>query len=129
VTRTIGKEEPDKWEAWKPTWEANRNEEEQRLLKLTTDLRNAEVHQGGADLAEELEEVVVQAAVDLKPPTHWQRDGLVGGSASMRIVTRNELRATYFFEDKKGKEEITALCDRYLKFLHKTVTDFIRENA
>jgi hypothetical protein len=28
-------------------------------------------------------------------------------------------RATYYFEDKGGKEEVTALCKRYLDFLDK----------
>jgi hypothetical protein len=124
VTWTIGKEEPDKWEAWKPKWEAQLNDEERRLLKLTRQLRNAEEKEGGADLTEELEEVVVQAAVDLRPPIHWERDGLVGGSREVRIVPRKELRPAYYFGE--GKEEISALCWRYLQFLEKTVDDFSR---
>jgi hypothetical protein len=126
VTWAIGHEEPDKWKAWKPEWEAQLSEEERRLLELTADLRNADAKEGGADLTEELEEVVVQAAVDLKPQVYWQRDGLAGGSASQQIVTRKELRPAYYFEDKEGKEEITALCWRYLQFLEKTVDDFSR---
>jgi hypothetical protein len=129
VTWTLGKEEPDKWKEWEPKWNANLNEEERKLNNLTNELRIAEVHRGGADLTEELEEVAVQAAIDTRPPTHWKRDGLSSFSAEMQIVTKKELRPTYYFEDKEGKEEITAFCERYLKFLWKTITDFIRENG
>jgi hypothetical protein len=127
VPWAIGKEEPDKWKEWEPKWNANLSEEERKLTKLTNDLRIAE-KLGGADLPEELVEVAVQAAIHTRPPTHWERDGLVSGSASIQIVTRKELRPTYYFEDNQGKEEITAFCARYLKFLERTVTDFIREN-
>jgi hypothetical protein len=126
VTWAIGNEEQEKWEAWKPKWEAQLSEEERRLLDLTNEHRIGEVHRGGADLTEELEEVAVQAAVDLRPPIHWERDGLVGGSAKKRIVTRQELRPAYYFEDKEGKEEISTFCERYLRFLEKTVGDFTR---
>jgi hypothetical protein len=129
ITWAIGHEEPDKWKAWKLKWEPQLTEEERKLLKLTTDLRNAEEHRGGADLPEELEEVAVQAAIDTRPRTYWERDGLVGGSASIQIVTSKELRPAYYFKDKEGKEEITAFCERYLKFLEKTISDFIRENG
>jgi hypothetical protein len=129
VTWAIGNEEREKWEAWKPKWEAELSEEERRLLNLTNEHRIDEAKRGGADLTEELEEVAVKAAVDLRPPIHWERDRLVGGSAEQRIVTRKEMRPAYYFEDKEGKEEITALCERYLKFLEKTVAEFIRENG
>jgi hypothetical protein len=124
ITWTIKKEEKEKWEAWRPKWEDNRTPEEQQLLDLTKKLRNVEEKEGGADLIEELEEVAVQAAVDLRPPIHWERDGLVHGSMEQRLVTRKELRPSYYFEDKEGKEEITALCGRYLELLEKVVKDF-----
>jgi hypothetical protein len=129
VPWAIGKEEPDKWNEWKRKWEDSLSEKERKLQELTNELRLDEVHRGGADLAEELVEVVVKAAIDTKPRTHWERDGLVGGSASIEIVTKNELRPTYYFEDSEGKEETTAFCERYLTFLEKTVTDFIRDNG
>jgi hypothetical protein len=129
VTWTLGNEEPDKWEAWEPNWKANLSSEEQKLLDLTNERRIDEVHRGGADLTVELEEVAVQAAVDIRPPTSWERSGLSSFSAEIQIVTKKELRAAHYFEDKEGKEEITAFCERYLKFLEKTVDDFIRENS
>jgi hypothetical protein len=73
-------------------------------------------------VTEELVEVAVQEAVDTEPPTHWERDGVVSGSRSVRFVPRKELRPTYYFEDNQGQEEITAFCARYLKFLEETVT-------
>jgi len=129
ITWTIKEEEKEKWLEWEPKWKAKLTPEEQRLLDLTRQLRNVEEKEGGADLTEEWEEVAVQAAVDLKPPIHWERNGIVRFSASHEIVTRQELRPAYYFEDKQGSEEISALCERYLKFLEKTVADFIRENG
>src|SRR5262249_13911007 len=58
VTWTLVKEEPDEWKAWKRKW--NRSQEEEKLLKITRELRNAEEKQGGADLTEELEEIAVE---------------------------------------------------------------------
>jgi hypothetical protein len=29
-----------------------------------------------------------------------------------------------YFEDEEGREEVTALCERYLKFLEKMLSDF-----
>jgi hypothetical protein len=33
-------------------------------------------------------------------------------------------RHAYYFEDEEGREEVTALCERYLKFLEKMLSDF-----
>ena len=41
-------------------------------------------------------------------------------------MTRKELRPAYYFEDNEGKEEISEFCERYLKFLEKTVDYFSR---
>jgi hypothetical protein len=37
-------------------------------------------------------------------------------------------RPAYYFEDKGGKEEVTALCKRYLEFLDKVLNDFCADN-
>src|SRR5262245_43651268 len=53
VTWTLKKEETKKWKAWEPKWAANLTKEEQKLLKITKELRNIEEKKGGADLTEE----------------------------------------------------------------------------
>jgi hypothetical protein len=37
-------------------------------------------------------------------------------------------RPTYYFEQEDGKEEVTALCKRYLDFLDKVLNDFCANN-
>jgi hypothetical protein len=54
VTWAIGNEEQEKWEAWKPKWEAQLSEEERRLLNLTNEHRIGEVHRGGANFTEKV---------------------------------------------------------------------------
>src|SRR4051794_34834347 len=63
VTWTLKKEEKKKWKAWEPKWTANQSPEEQKLLKITRELRNIEEKQGGANLTMEFEEVAVEALV------------------------------------------------------------------
>jgi hypothetical protein len=38
------------------------------------------------------------------------------------------LRHAYYLTDEEGKEEITALCQRYLNFLEKMVKDFCEDD-
>jgi hypothetical protein len=125
VTWTIGNEETEKWKAWKPKWADKRSPEEKKLLKIATDLRNAEEKQGGADLTMELEEIAVEALLDAIPPRR-------GVNASHIRALRRQSRGTsvrltqpvHYFEDKDGKQEITALCRRYLEVLDKVIKDF-----
>jgi hypothetical protein len=127
VPWTIGKEEPEKWKAWEPKWKANRSKEEQKLLDLTNELRRDEVHRGGADLIVDFEEVAINELLNLDP---WrsQHPALRRQMFSLLGSQPRRLRAVHYFEDKEGKEEITALCERYLELLDKVVRDFCRDH-
>jgi hypothetical protein len=59
VTWTLGNEEPEKWKAWEPKWKATRNNEEQKLLDLTNELRLDEAKRGGANALVEWEVVAL----------------------------------------------------------------------
>jgi hypothetical protein len=113
VIWTLSKEEKEKWKAL----EHNLSKEERKLLKITTDLRNAEEKEGGADLPVDFEEVMIDVLVEVSPP----KEGVINW-AQLRQQKAN--RPVHYFEDKEGKEEITKLCERYLNFLEKMVKDF-----
>jgi len=125
VTWTLGKEEPDKWKAWEPKWKDRRTEEEKDLLRIATKLRNVEVKEGGADLTMELEEVAVDALIEAIPSGRaaypHQRRRLPGALTKKTIQINLPF---HYFEDKKGKQEITAVCRRYLELLEKMIEDF-----
>jgi hypothetical protein len=110
--------------AWKRKWK--RNQEEEKLLEITRELRNAEEKQGGADLSMEFEEIAVEALLDAIPPRPGLNANYIrglrrrSGEASVKLM-----QPVHYFEDKDGKqEEITTLCRRYLDVLEKVVKDF-----
>jgi hypothetical protein len=122
VTWTLKNEETKKWKAWEPKWRDKRTEEERKLLGITNELRKAEEKQGGANLTMELEEIAVERLLDAIPP----RPGL--NAAYIRNLRRQShsvklMQPVHYFKDKDGKQEITALCRRYLKVLQKVVKD------
>jgi hypothetical protein len=132
VTWTLGKEENEKWKAWEPKWRASRTEEEQKLLDLTNNLRRDEVHRGGANPIVGLEEValheLLSANLDVEA---WPIANLVTRTHSRRfpgVPPSTASRPAYHFEHEDGKEEVTALCARYLELLEKMINDYCADN-
>jgi hypothetical protein len=130
VTWALGKEEKEKWKAWEPKWESTLADEDKKLLAFTNKLRQDEVHRGGTNPTVELEEValheLLSANLDVEPrpiaayPHHLHKLPGVAPSTASRPV--------YYFEHEDGKEEVTALCVRYLEFLEKMVNDYSADN-
>jgi hypothetical protein len=126
VTWTLGNEEPEKWKAWEPKWKDTRSNEEHKLLDLTNELRLDEAKRGGANALVEWEEVALQGLLvlrseDLEP---WKQP-----PHRRSLVSQPKMfRPTYYFEQKDGKEEVTALCKRYLDFLDKVLNDFCADH-
>jgi hypothetical protein len=85
-------------------------------LDLTNELRLDEAKRGGANALVEWEEVALVALTD-EP---WKQFVVPGSPKTFR--------QTYYFEDEVGKEEVTALCKRYLDFLDKMLNDFCTDN-
>ena len=130
ITWRLGNEEPEKWKAWRPKWEGTLSDEDKKLMKVTRKLRNAEVKHSGTDPTVELEEVAVHELVmsadfdlERQHPAYGVHVFAPPGTPSPK--TR---RAAYYFENEDGKEEVTALCKRYLDFLDKMLNDFCAEN-
>jgi hypothetical protein len=100
-------------------------------LDFTNDLRTDEVHRGGTEPSVELEEVAVRELI-LSPDFDLERQhpayGMHRRSAILGVPQPKAFRPTYYFEDKEGKEEVTALCKRYLDFLDKMLNDFCADN-
>jgi hypothetical protein len=120
VTWTLGSEEPDRWRAWEPKWKAERSDEEQKLLDLMNELRLDEAKRGGANALMEWEEEALHALLDLEP---WRRHPWLP-----RVPQPKTFHTAYYFEHESGKEEVTALCKRYLDFLDKMLNDFCADN-
>ena len=126
VVWVLHKEEKDKWEAWKPGWEQKLTTEELRLMKLTRELRNLEVKERGANPVVEWEEVPIYellTGIDIDLERQHPAYGL-HVFAPPGTPSPKTRRPAYYFEHEDGKEEVTALCARYLVFLEKMVNDF-----
>jgi hypothetical protein len=131
LTWTLKNEETEKWKAWEPKWRETRSDEDNKLLDLTNKLRLDEEKRGGANPAVELEEVALHELLsanfgrDRQHPAHvvqlFNQSGMPG-------VSPKTTRPAYYFEDKDGKEEVTAVCQRYLVLLEKVVEDFCADN-
>jgi hypothetical protein len=131
VLLVLHAEEKDKWVAWEPKWRGKRSDEEEKLIKLTSKLRNLEVKYTGANPTVELEEVALDELLsanfgDRQHPAY--RVQLFNLSAMPGVSPPKTTRPAHYFEDKDGKEEVTALCQRYLEFLEKVVNDYCSDN-
>jgi hypothetical protein len=127
-------EEKEKWEAWEPAWKSTLNDEERKFLKFTNELRLDEVKRSGADKIVEWEDVAIHelfsANFDLErqhPAYGMSRSSpsvaLLRGEGDLSAAATVRRRA-YYLEQENGKEEVTALCERYLSFLDKVVREF-----
>jgi hypothetical protein len=131
VTWTLGNEEPEKWKAWEPQWKATRSKEEQKLLDLTNELRLDEAKRGGSNPSVELEEIAVQELIltsgdfdlERQHPAYGMHVFAPPGTPSPRTF-----RQAHYFEHEDKKEEVTALCKRYLDFLDKVLNDFCADH-
>jgi hypothetical protein len=130
VTWTLGNEEPGTWKAWEPTWRDRRSTEEKRLLDLTNELRLDEAKRGGANALVEWEEVALHELLALTDFDLERQHPAYGTHvfAPPGVPPPKAFRQTYYFEDEVGKEEVTALCKRYLDFLDKMLNDFCTDN-
>ena len=68
------------------------------------------------------------ALTDVEP---WRQHPAYGGHifAPPGVPPPKTFRQAYYFEDKDGKEEVTALCQRYLDFLDKMQRLLRRQSA
>jgi hypothetical protein len=123
-------EEKEKWEAWEPGWKSRLTDEERKLLRFTNELRIDEAKRAGADTLVEWEEIAIHellsANFDLQRqhPAYGAHVFAPPGTPSPKIR-----RPAYYFENEEGKEEVTALCQRYLGFLEKAVEDFCKDTS
>jgi hypothetical protein len=134
VTWRLGNEEPEKWKTWRPKWESTLSAEDKKLTAFTNKLRLDEVKHRGTDPSVELEEVAFHELLALRSDVEpWRQHPaypvqLFNQSAMPGVPPPKTFRPTYYFEDKEGKEEVTALCQRYLDFLDKMLNDFCADH-
>jgi hypothetical protein len=131
VTWALDNEETEKWKAWEPKWKSTLTAEELKLLKVTNELRLDEAKRGGSNPSVELEEVAVRELVlslDFDLERQHPAHGMHRRSPMPGLSQPKAFRAAHYFEDEDGKEEVTALCKRYLDFLDKMLNDFCADN-
>jgi hypothetical protein len=131
VTWTLKNEETEKWKEWEPKWRAKRSTDEQKLLDITNEFRIDEEKKGGTNLTVELEEIAVHELLSANLGPRRQHPANLPYEISplgMRVAQPKTLRHAYYFTNEEGKEEVTALCQRYLNFLEKMVRDFCEDN-
>src|SRR5262249_5437974 len=123
----LGNEESTRWKAWEPTWNATLNDQERRFLKFTNKLRVDEVHHTGVETLVVWEEVALHELLsanfdrDRRNPAYAVQ---LFNQSAMPLPSPKTTRRAHYFEHEDGTEEVTALCDRYLKFLEKVLSDF-----
>lgn len=122
ITFALQYEEKDKYDAWFPTWLANRTEKEQSLLNLLKNQRNYEQKRGGADVA---------VAWDYVPLTR-----MLPGGAGQPTYGFNWFAPpgtppplfgvpVYSFKSTGDEQEVTKTCREYVDMLAELVRDFI----
>jgi hypothetical protein len=99
-------------------------------LDLTNELRLDEAKRGGANALVEWEEVALHELLALTDFDLERQHPAYGTHvfAPPGVPPPKAFRQTYYFEDEVGKEEVTALCKRYLDFLDKMLNDFCTDN-
>jgi hypothetical protein len=122
VPWVLQNEEKARYLAWNPTWEEKLTSEESKLLELTNELRLDEVKRAGAKSIVELEEVPFDV-LSARPRGHfpYMQSSTLPGATPPKIG-----RWVHYVDQEGGKEEVTAMCKRYLEYLEKFVQEFLR---
>ena len=100
-------------------------------MDLTNELRLDEAKRGGANASVEWEEVALNEllrSVDFDLERQHPAHGMHRQSAIPGLQQPKVFRPAYYFEQEDGKQEVTAVCQRYLEFLEKTLNDFCADH-
>jgi hypothetical protein len=128
VPFALQKEETEKYVAWRPLWEAQISEAEKRLLEplleLTKDMRNSAAHGWRIEMTTRSEKVPIPMIPDpYQPRPHPAFLQFIQGDGAW--TTRDD----YFVELQGSAQEITAVCEQYVRFLERLVSDFLERHA
>jgi hypothetical protein len=125
VTWVLQSEEKEKYEAWRPSWEAQISEPEKPLLKLTNDMRTSAVKRGHVETTSRLEQVQIPR----DPPDPYQIQALRAYALQLSQGGGPwTMREDHFVELNGTEQEITAVCGQYVEFLEKLVNDFVEKH-
>ena len=117
------KDEKEKYEGWKPSWEAQISEAEDQLLELTNEMRTSAVHRGRIETISRLEEVQVPIEPDpYQPHTHRAFLSQLKGGGPWTM------REAHFVGSDGTERQITTVCEQYVEFLEKLVNDFVAKH-
>jgi hypothetical protein len=125
AARSVGwvleSEEPEKYEAWIGSWEAQRAEAEDALHALMKGMRNTSVHEGPTETTIRSEEVPIIVAPPNPSQVHARRAYVLslqgGGPWTISDV--------HYVQLNGSEQEAVAVCEQYVDYLTKFVQDFI----
>jgi hypothetical protein len=127
VPWTMQCEEKQKYDAWLPSWEANHQPGDEKLLEFTNAQRIAIVKRGKAETKSEVAYIPVgelrRQSRD-HPAFGFHVSGLPGMSPSQPQI---EL-TTLYFEFEGEKIGVMEICKRYLDYLERFVRAFIDDH-
>jgi hypothetical protein len=121
VPWVLQSEESEKYDAWKGSWEAQRTEAENALLKLTKQMRNTSVHKGHIETRVRSERTPISVS-----PDPYQVHALRARSLSLSQGGGPwTISDVHFVELNGSEQEIVAICEQYVTHLTRLVQDFI----
>lgn len=124
VTWIMQKEEPERYAAWEPIWKALLSSEDQKLEKLTNELRLDEVKRRGADVSATFEEMTAGELVKEMGGDPAFLEKLYPGGSKLKSG-----RPRYLFENDDGKTDLLVLSKQYLDYLERKVQNFLAAHA
>jgi hypothetical protein len=121
VTWVLQREEGEKYDAWKGSWEGQRTEAENALLKLTTQMRNTSVKEGHIETTVRSERTPISVS-----PDSYQVHALRAWSLSLSQGGGPwTISDVHFVELNGSEQEIVVVCEQYVNHLTRLVQDFI----
>jgi hypothetical protein len=121
VPWVLKNEESKKYDAWIGTWEAQRTDAENALLKLTTKMRKTSVKEGHIEITIRSEGTPISVI-----PDPYQVHALRAHALSLRQGGGPwTISDVHYVELNGSEQEIVAVCEQYVDHLSKLVQDFI----
>lgn len=126
VTFALQHEEKDRYDAWFPSWFAQRGVEDQELLNFLKTQRNYAEKRGGADVEFDWEYILV-TLLPIENRAHpaygFTWSGVPGAPPPAVGIP------VHSFQSPRGDSEVVPTCQRYVGILAELVQDFVQAHS
>ena len=135
VPWVLQSEEKEKYEAWKPKWDAQLSSDERELVKFTNERRLDTVKRRGIEAIIEWENIDLYELFKGSP--FFKSDILdlnrqypvfgnhMSAPPAAETPSVSLVRPVFHFEREGAKEEVTKTCRKYLDYLERFVREFL----